>query len=137
MGLLIFSERLKILREEAKLSQRKLAERLYVSPSMIAMYELGYRAPSYETLLRIARLFHVSTDYLLGVERAEQTVDVSGLTPEQCQTVEQIIEISKSDKKMEAGKIKFILLESIGHAYINPELTDEQIKAGANAVLAV
>lgn len=40
---------------------------------------------------------------------------------------EDILKISKSDKKMVAGKIKFILLESIGQAYINPDLADEQL----------
>lgn len=40
---------------------------------------------------------------------------------------DKILETTKSDKKMLAGKIKFILLQEIGNAYINPELTDEQL----------
>ena len=39
----------------------------------------------------------------------------------------RILENTESDKKMLAGKIKFILLQEIGNAYINPELTDEQL----------
>lgn len=48
---------------------------------------------------------------------------------------EDILAVSKSDKKMIAGKIKFILLSSLGNAYINSDLTDEQILQGINSVL--
>lgn len=59
---------LKQLREEAKLSQAKLAEKLSVSQSTVGMWESGKNKPEYETLLKIADLFHVSIDYLTGIE---------------------------------------------------------------------
>ena len=48
---------------------------------------------------------------------------------------EDILSISKSDKKMVAGKIKFILLRSIGDAYIEQDLTDDQILDGINSII--
>lgn len=42
-------------------------------------------------------------------------------------TAKDILKISKSDKKMDAGKIKFILLLDIGHAFIDETVTDEEI----------
>lgn len=42
-------------------------------------------------------------------------------------TAEEILEISKSDKKMEAGKIKFVLLNEIGNAYVDKTVTDEEL----------
>jgi len=42
--------------------------------------------------------------------------------------IEDIIAISKNDKKMDAGKIKFILLNEIGNAYIDKTVTDEEMK---------
>lgn len=42
-------------------------------------------------------------------------------------TVEDIIAASKNDKKMEQGKIKFILLKKIGQAYIDRTVTDEEL----------
>lgn len=48
---------------------------------------------------------------------------------------EEILTTSKSDKKMVADKVKFILLESVGCAYINPDLSDEQILSGIRSVL--
>ena len=39
----------------------------------------------------------------------------------------QILAITKSDKKMEGGKVKFILLKKIGKAFIEHDVTDEEI----------
>ncbi|MCL5058337.1 MAG: helix-turn-helix transcriptional regulator [Actinobacteria bacterium] len=61
-----FAKRLKILREEKKLSQRELAKLMNMAPSTLAMYEVGKREPNYEMLNRIADFFSVTTDYLLG-----------------------------------------------------------------------
>jgi 3-dehydroquinate synthase len=46
----------------------------------------------------------------------------------------EVLAATKSDKKMVGSKVKFILLESIGHAYIYRELTDEQILDGIRYV---
>ena len=42
-------------------------------------------------------------------------------------TAEEILDISKSDKKMEAGKIKFVLLHEIGNAYVDKTVSDEEL----------
>ncbi len=42
-------------------------------------------------------------------------------------TKEDVLSISKNDKKMVSGKIKFILLKSIGNAYIDMEITDDEM----------
>ena len=47
--------------------------------SVISAYETGMRMPSYDVLIAIARIFKVTTDFLLGVEQ-KQEVDFSGLT---------------------------------------------------------
>ena len=72
---------IKELREKNKITQVQLAERLGVQKSVISYYESGSRFPSYDVLIRFARLFHVSTDYLLGLER-NRNLDVTGLTEE-------------------------------------------------------
>lgn len=53
-------------RKKLGLSQEELANRLKISQKSISKYECGARRPSYETLLAMASLFGVSTDYLLG-----------------------------------------------------------------------
>lgn len=48
---------------------------------------------------------------------------------------EDIIKVSKNDKKMDAGKIKFILLQSIGDAYIDLTVTDDEMRAALRDIL--
>jgi 3-dehydroquinate synthase len=43
---------------------------------------------------------------------------------------DEILRITKSDKKMAAGRIRFILLDRIGHAFICDDLTDEELLTG-------
>lgn len=39
----------------------------------------------------------------------------------------EILRLTKSDKKMEAGQIKFVLLKKVGKAVIDTTVTDEEI----------
>ena len=50
-------------------------------------------------------------------------------------TADDILQISKSDKKMEAGKIKFVLLNEIGNAYVDKTVTDEELLTASNYLL--
>lgn len=81
-----FGEKLKLLRTGQKLTQHQLAERLMVQKSIVSYYESGERFPSYDVLTRIAREFHVTTDYLLDVER-KRVIDVSDLTDDEVAVV--------------------------------------------------
>lgn len=47
---------------------------------------------------------------------------------------EEILRLTKADKKMEAGTIKFVLLKKIGKAIINTSVTDEEILAAINEI---
>lgn len=61
-----FSERLKDLRAENGLKRAQLAEKLNVSPRLVAYWENGQRECSFDMLIAIADLFASSADYLLG-----------------------------------------------------------------------
>lgn len=50
-------------------------------------------------------------------------------------SAEDILKISKSDKKMEAGKIKFVLLHEIGNAYVDKTVSDEEMILASNYLL--
>jgi transcriptional regulator with XRE-family HTH domain len=63
----ILANRLRKLREEKGLTQKELAQALGLnSKSTITNYEQNDRDPDYETLIKIAKYFEVSIDYLLG-----------------------------------------------------------------------
>ncbi len=61
-----FGKRLRKLRMKHKFTQQKTADILGVTMSSYQKYEQNERFPSYETLIKIADIFDVSTDYLLG-----------------------------------------------------------------------
>lgn len=84
--------KIKELRVSQKITQNELATRLGVTKSAISSYENGSRLPSYDILIKISRIFKVSTDYLLGcVDEKAQTVSVSGLTENQIAAVKSYI----------------------------------------------
>lgn len=78
MKLVDFGVTLKTLRKAAGLTQAQLAAQIGVTKSVISFYELQERAPSPDVLVKCAAIFHVTTDYLLGVDSRE-TIDISGL----------------------------------------------------------
>ena len=47
---------------------------------------------------------------------------------------EEILKLTKSDKKMEAGRIKFVLLKKIGKAVIDHTVTDEELRMGIHEI---
>lgn len=60
--------RLKTLRKEKELSQKQLAEILNTTNSSICDWESGRAEPNIEMLIKIAKFFDVSVDYVLGLE---------------------------------------------------------------------
>ena len=61
-----FFEQLYALRLENNLSRQQLAEQLNVSVRLISYWENGQRECDFDMLIKIADLFSVSVDYLLG-----------------------------------------------------------------------
>lgn len=73
----MFTTRLRMLRAQNALSQKALAERLDVSQQMVGKWEAGGATPNPKMLSRIADIFKVSVDYLIG--RSEQVYDDTAL----------------------------------------------------------
>lgn len=93
------SVKLKTLRQQAGLTQRQLGERIGATKATISYYELSERTPSPEMLVKLAGVFHVSTDYLLGVETAGRTLDVSGLSEEEVQLIQHMIDALRGKRQ--------------------------------------
>lgn len=60
-----FSDRLKKARKNAKMTQAKVAEKMGVTPAMIAQYETGKRNPKFETVKKIAAALEIDVYDLL------------------------------------------------------------------------
>lgn len=87
----MIGERIRKLRERAKMSQSELAKRLTVTRSSVNAWESGLSAPTAAYLIELAKTFHVSTDYLLGIESGEH-IDLSGLTAEEIHILHQLLD---------------------------------------------
>lgn len=59
--------RLKELREDLDIPQRKLAEYLNIKQNTYSQYENGQRQLPIDALVKLAKYFNVSTDYILGI----------------------------------------------------------------------
>lgn len=86
--------KLQALRIKNGYSQRQVAQRLGVSPSIVSGYETGERTPSTDVLLSLSYLYNCSTDYLLGKQAAEPiaTINAEGLTDKQIKAIINLID---------------------------------------------
>ena len=93
-------ERLQKLRARYGYSQKQVADKIKVSPSIVSGYETGERTPSTDILLQLSGVYNCSTDYLLGKERKEPPVslDTNGLTDSQVQAIQNLIDSIKNKK---------------------------------------
>ncbi len=119
-------KRLKKLREEKRLTQKDLAEKLSLTPKAISFYELGSREPSGDALIRMAHILGTTTDYLLGnstTKEADQKVGrgvripvlgrvVAGIPIE---AVEEILDYEEITPEL-AATGEFFALKIRGHS---------------------
>lgn len=89
-----FGNTLKTLRLHENLTQAQLAQKLGLTKSVVSAYETSLRMPSYEVLIHIAKLFHVSTDFLLGIE-TKQEIDLSGISKGEAEAIQNLIKAMK------------------------------------------
>lgn len=80
----------KELRKKLNLNQEELAEKVSVTQTSVSRWEKGKSTPDYETLKKLAHLFNVTTDYLLGNEQLPATVSTGvpeKVTPEKAKEI--------------------------------------------------
>ena len=91
-----FGNVLKTLRLKENLTQAQLSRKLGLTKSVISAYETGWRLPSYDVLIHIAKIFNVSTDFLLGIEN-KQEIDLSGLSQAEIEALLNLIKAMKQN----------------------------------------
>ena len=94
----MFGTKIALLRANNQWSQAELARRIGVSASAVGMYEQGRREPPLDLVVRLAREFGVTTDYLLlgsslcldsasGMQLSAPTIRTEVLIRLLCQTI--------------------------------------------------
>ena len=71
--------KIKTLREDNNMTQTELARKLNVSRACVSSWEIELSNPSTESIVDLANLFNVSSDYLLGINH-NSCIDIAGLS---------------------------------------------------------
>lgn len=69
----------------------QLASQVGITKSVVSFYELQMRSPSPDVLTKLAQIFHVSVDYLLGLDNRE-VIDVTGLSEVEIGALRTLVE---------------------------------------------
>ena len=93
----MIAERIKSLREQQNKTQSDLAKQLGITRSSVNAWEMGISVPSTQYIVELAHIFHVSTDYLLGV-KTTSSISVAGLSDKDVELLNSIILHLKSMK---------------------------------------
>lgn len=96
------AERLALARKARGISQQQVADRIGVTRRTISDYELGRRQPSLDALGEIAKCYQVTTDFLLGIDKSNNSfVDLEGLTSKEESLIRDLVD----DMKMKNAKL--------------------------------
>ena len=91
-------EKINELRNKNNITQLALAKELGVSRSSVNAWEMGISMPTIDRLIDIAQYFHVSVDYLLGLND-RLTIDISSLSEKEKTMIYNLIEIFINSQK--------------------------------------
>ena len=85
-----FGERLKTLRKRDNISQNALSKELDMTRAAINAWEMGINTPNAQSLIMLSQYFHVSVDYLLGVDDRIM-LDISRLSEREQRAVSEMV----------------------------------------------
>lgn len=109
----VLGSRLRKAREKKGYSQRDVAKWLGITGSSLSNYERGDRDPDTTILVRLADLYEVTADYLLGRDEIDIKVNID---PERVKTMS------------DAQRLADELMQSLNQALADGILTEEQVK---------
>lgn len=113
-----FGKKLHSLMKENKITQQELAERLNVRRGSVSNWVTDRRVPDNNTIVELANIFNVTTDFLLGNENIKDDINLKNI---------------RFDNAQDA--LAFILKQPSIMAFGVPELTDDELIEFANDIL--
>lgn len=93
------SDRIKNLREMNGMTQTELANKLGISRGAVNSWEMSLSTPTVANIIQLSKIFHVTTDYLLGITD-NVYLDISVLGEEEQKAVMNIVECLKRNKSL-------------------------------------
>lgn len=93
----MIADKIKQLRTSKNMTQTELAKKLNITRSSVNAWEMGISTPSTAYLVELSMLFHVSTDYLLGLDK-NITLDISNLSEREIKIVYDLVQYFRENK---------------------------------------
>lgn len=125
----MLGSKIRNLREDADLTQKELSSQLGLTPKMISFYENNQRTPPIDVLVKLASIFHVSLDYLVGINAQKNVSQINNshlswehvrkkypyaiiATPEIHDLIEYYEQLSIKDKRWIMGQMIDLIKKS-------------------------
>lgn len=99
----MLGENIKALRLAHNLNKVELAAKLGVSKQTVSNWENNNVHPSIDTLLKIANFFEVSANYLLDISINDPELDVRGLTEDEINHLQAVIDDMRKSRNLNDG----------------------------------
>ena len=96
----IIGKRIEFLRAQARMSQQDVSEIIGIPKSTYSGYELGQHEPSAETICRLAELFLVTTDFIIGKGYMTEELDNEALVDYMSEKRDQDFEMDELQTTM-------------------------------------
>lgn len=94
-----YYKRLRDLREDRDLTQKDIAEKLYMQTTQYRRYETGERSLSLETAVALAEFYNVSLDYLAELTDYNGKIETSELSVDEKQLLTYFRKLNSTDKE--------------------------------------
>mgnify|MGYP002770363651 FL=1 len=98
-------ERIHDLRERSGMTQTDLAMRMGVTRSGGNAWKMGISKPSLDNLITLSRIFHTTTDYLLGIEN-EDIIIINNFSMEEKELVTRLVRYIENTRNMDTDQKK-------------------------------
>lgn len=92
--MVLLGDKIRDLRKNARYTQNELAERINVTKASISAYERNIRQPSLDVIISLARVFNVSTDFIL-LGKPDIVIEISDLNDEQRKNICEAVNLYK------------------------------------------
>ncbi len=94
-----YYKRLRDLREDRDLTQKELAEELYMQTTQYRRYETGERSLALETAVTLSKFYNVSLDYLAGLTDYNDRIETAELSVDEKQLLTYFRKLNSTDKE--------------------------------------
>ncbi|MCQ6560298.1 helix-turn-helix domain-containing protein [Paenibacillus mendelii] len=103
-------DRLRELRLRKSISQEEVAKQIGITRSAYSHYEINNRQPVYETLKKLAALFNVSLDYIIGGEQSAKADPQ--VMPEALEIIRILNSMDQDKRKQSIAKMMAVIRQA-------------------------